>query len=114
MKKLMVMVGATMLAVMSAKAEFFWSTWFRDDIADKNVSGCVLGLASEVNSIKAGAQVDLCVSTAKTVRNGAQVGFINQADSAALQFGLLCWNKTGFLPFFVFFNFDPAMFGAAK
>lgn len=129
MKKLMVMVGATMLAVMSAKAEFFWSTWFRDDIADKDVSGCVLGLASEVKTVS-GAEVDLCVSKAKVVksgcqfavgycqteklRNGAQIAFFNRADSAALQFGLLCFNKTGFLPFFVFFNFDPAMFGGNK
>jgi hypothetical protein len=36
---------------------------------------------------------------------------VNRAESASLQLGLLCWNKTGFLPFFVFFNFDPNCFG---
>ncbi len=115
MKKLMIAVAVVMLAVVSAKAEFFWSTWNSDDVANKNVTGCVLGLASEINTLNAGAQIDLVVSKAKYIHNGVQGAlFVNCAKSASLQLGLLCWNETGFLPFFVFFNFDPAMFGSSK
>ena len=114
MKKLMVALCAVVLGVSVARAEFFWSTWNRGDIADKEVSGCVLGFSSHVKEMMAGVQADFLVSTAEKVRNGAQLGLYNSADSAALQFGLLCFNKTGFIPFCVFFNMDKRMFGAEK
>ena len=112
MRKLMVALGVVMLGISAARAEFFWSWWDREDIRDAKVKGCVLGLSSKVDAIKAGVQGDLIISRAKEIRNGAQIGFFNQADSASLQFGLLCFNKTGFLPFCVFFNMDKSMFGS--
>ena len=127
MKKLMVACCAVMLGAVSAQAECFWSTWFNGPAQDANVKGCVLGLASEVKDIS-GAQVDVCISKATavnagaqvsfgynrvvTLKNGCQVGFWNNAKSAALQFGLICHNETGFLPWFVFFNFDSKQFGS--
>ncbi len=39
---------------------------------------------------------------------------VNSADKAALQLGLICVNKGGFLPVFVFFNFDKTQFGKAR
>ena len=59
-------------------------------------------------------QYALGYSQTLELRNGVQMGFVNKAKSASLQFGLICINDTGFLPFFVFFNFDPHMFGALK
>lgn len=128
MKKLMI-AAAILIGVTTAKADFFWSTWYDGKAQNAEVKGCVLGLASEVKSIK-GAQIDLCISKAtevqngcqyaigysrtKTLRNGVQLGFWNNAKSAALQLGLICHNETGFLPWFVFFNFDCKQFGAAK
>ena len=47
-------------------------------------------------------------------RSGCQLAFVNRAEKSALQLGLLCFNKSGFLPFFVFFNFDPKMFGSGN
>ena len=129
MKKLMIAAALLLLGVTTAQADFFWSTWNNKEVASKNVKGCVLGLSSEVKSIK-GAQIDLCISKAnevrsgaqfafgysraKVLRNGVQLGFWNNAKSAALQFGLICHNETGFLPWFVFFNFDCQQFGAEK
>lgn len=130
MKRMMVALAMMVLCSVSAKADFFWSTWNDAAVKGKDVKGCVLGLASEVNSVQ-GAQVDLVMSTAKevksgaqwalfrnktnTLRNGAQLAFImNDAESAALQLGLVCFNKTGFIPVCIFFNFDSKMFGKAK
>ena len=126
MKKLIVALVAVTAVFASARAEFHWSWWTGGDTASKSVTGCVLGLGSEVKELR-GAEVSLCLNKAsdvksgaqvaigynrtETLRNGCQVAFVNQADKAALQLGLLCFNKSGFLPFFVFFNFDPKMFG---
>ena len=129
MKKYIVMFIVALLAITSVKAEFHWSWWTGGKTADKEVKGCVLGLGSEVKAIK-GAEVSLCINKAKevrsgaqvaigynradTFRNGAQFAIVNSADKASLQLGLLCFNKSGFLPVFVFFNFDPQMFGSGK
>ena len=64
---------------------------------------------NRANKFENGAQVSV-FNRAKELRKGVQVGFVNIADSSSLQVGLLCFNKTGFLPFFVFFNFDKKMF----
>lgn len=130
MKKLIVAVMFAFAAAVSANAECVWSWWVGapEENVSKDVGGCVLGFASEVKSVNGaqvsllwnkatkinGAQVSIAYNKAKTVRNGPQVGFVNSAESAALQFGLLCWNDGGFLPFFVFFNFDTTGFGARK
>ena len=130
MKKLVFAAAFAMAAAVSANAECIWSWWVGapEENSSKEVEGCVLGFASEVESVN-GAQVSLCwneaekingaqvafgYNHAKIVRNGPQVGFVNRAESAALQFGLLCWNDGGFLPFFVFFNFDKTGFGAKQ
>lgn len=129
MKKLMVAVSLVLVTALSAKADFFWSTWFRSELENKSVKGCVLGLASEVKKMS-GVQIDLCISKAgefkngcqyavgysraKVLRNGVQIAFWNNASSAALQLGLICHNKTGFLPWFILFNFDGNQFGAEK
>lgn len=81
----------------------------------KSVRGAQVSLCmNEVQELKAGAQVALGYNHAGVARNGCQVALVNNADSAALQFGLLCFNKGGFLPFFVFFNFDKTAFGSDK
>lgn len=129
MKKLLVALLLASAAVSSAKAEFHWSWWLDGETKSKDVRGCILGLGSTVDTIS-GAQLDVCISKAdtvrsgcqgaigysrvKTLRNGCQFAFWNKADNAALQFGLICHNKGGFLPWFVFFNFDKTMFGSAK
>ena len=131
MKKIAIALCAVMMGVMTAKAEFIWSWWAGapEETVSKDVSGCVLGFASEVASVK-GAQVSVCYSKAKevkagcqyaigycqanTVRNGAQVATVTKAQKAALQFGLVCINDEGFLPWFVFFNFSTGCFGATK
>jgi hypothetical protein len=127
MKKLVIAMAIVFAACIGANAgEFHWSWWTGGETASKSVKGCVLGLGSEVKELR-GAEVSLCLNKAgdvksgaqvaigynrtETLRNGCQVAFVNQADKAALQLGLLCFNKSGFLPFFVFFNFDPKMFG---
>jgi len=38
------------------------------------------------------------------------LGFANVADDAKFQLGFLNFNKKGFLPVFVFVNFDPSIF----
>lgn len=111
--------------------ECVWSWWSGAPASnyDKDLRGCALGFGSGFKSVR-GAQVSLCMNTVKefksgcqfafgynradTLRNGCQLAFVNNADSAALQLGLLCFNKKGFLPFFVFFNFDKHGFGQAK
>ena len=117
-----------------------WSWWVGDDKASTKVDGCALGLGTErtevegaqvslcmnlAKEVDGGAQVAFgynCAdkfedgaqvsffNRARVFRKGAQVGFVNIADSSSLQIGLLCFNKTGFLPVFVFFNFDKKMF----
>lgn len=129
MKKLIVALVAVTAVFASARAEFHWSWWTGGETASKSVKGCVLGLGSEVKDIR-GAEVSLCLNKAEevkggaqvaigyncteTLRNGCQVAFVNRAEKSALQLGLLCFNKSGFLPFFVFFNFDPKMFGSGN
>ncbi|MGN0845904.1 MAG: hypothetical protein ACI4RA_00800 [Kiritimatiellia bacterium] len=130
MKKLITVAATALVLACTAQSEFKWSWWLgAPDLSGESVRGCVLGLASEVGTVT-GAQVDLLWHKAKKVTSGAQVAFgysrvdslrngcqaavVNSADSAALQLGLICVNKSGFLPWFVFFNFDPKQFGAAK
>ena len=129
MKKIMIALCAVMMGVATANAGCTWSWWTGDDKATSDSKGCALGLATERANV-VGAQVAICYNKAKavnggaqaafgynrtdTLRNGVQLAFWNAADSSALQLGLLCFNKTGFLPFFVFFNFDKAMFGGNK
>ena len=129
MKKLVVALCAVVMGISVAKADFVWSWWTSApaENASKDVEGCAMGFASEVASIKgaqvslfynvtdkvrSGAQVSIGYNKATTVKNGPQVAFVNVADAAALQFGLLCFNKQGFLPFFPFFNFSTKQFGA--
>ena len=124
MKKLMFALCAGIMAV-SANAGCWWSWWVGDDKADQELRGCQLGIASECKKIRGaqisllweraedvlGAQVAGGYCNAKKVHNGPQLGVVNIADHAALQFGLICINKGGFLPWFIFFNFDKTMFG---
>ena len=131
MRKLLVAIAAIAMCVASARAECVWSWWTSApaENASKDVDGCALGIASKTASIKGaqvsilfnvtekvhcGAQVALGYNRASVVNNGPQVAFVNVADGAALQFGLLCFNKEGFLPFFPFFNFSKKHFGGGK
>ena len=140
MKKIVVALCAVAMAVSGVKAgDCTWSWWVGDDKASTKADGCALGFGTERTEVE-GAQVSVCMNLAneaegaqvafgynrankfdkgaqvsffnraKEFRKGAQVGFVNIADSSSLQVGLLCFNKTGFLPFFVFFNFDKKMF----
>ena len=132
MKKLMIALSAVVLGVTSANADFLWNWWTTSN-ADKpqktEMKGCSLGVASQLGSVK-GAQLDILFNKnekfnsgaqgafgycqSAELRNGVQCGFVNKAKSASLQLGLICINDTGFLPFFVFFNFDKHMFGSVK
>lgn len=128
MKKLMFSLGVVMMAV-AANAGCWWSWWVGDEKSDKDLTGCQLGIASECKEMQGaqvsllwnrmkelhnGAQVAWGYNNAEKIQNGAQVAAVNIADHAALQFGLVCINKGGFLPWFIFFNFDKSMFGGAK
>ena len=128
MKKLMFALCAGMMAV-AANAGCWWSWWVGDDKTDKELQGCQLGIACECKEMRGaqvsllwnrmkdlhnGAQVSIGYNNAKKVQNGPQVAVVNIADHAALQFGLVCINDGGFLPWFVFFNFDKSMFGGGK
>ena len=123
MKKLLVFACVAFLG-LAAHSAVTWDWWFNN--ASEDISGCALGLgaandkvtgaqvalcATKADKVKAGAQVAFGYCQVDTLRNGVQSAFVNRAESASLQLGLLCWNKTGFLPFFVFFNFDPNCFG---
>ncbi len=123
MKKLMI-VALAMAFGLAASADCTWDWWF--DNAGKNIKGCALGLgtangdvkgvqlavcAAKADNVKGGCQGAIGYSEVKKLRNGVQFGFISKAENAALQFGLICFNKGGFLPVFVFFNFDKTMFG---
>jgi len=125
MKKLLFAFCVGAMAV-SAHAGCWWSWWVGDDKADKNLEGCQLGIASECKEMK-GAQVSLLWGRTQKVvgcqfafgycnteklNNGPQLSVVNIArEGAALQFGLLNFNKAGFLPFFPFFNFSTKHFG---
>ena len=139
-KILVALCAAAMAASVANAGDCTWSWWVGDDKASTEVDGCALGFGTErtevegaqvavcmnladkvdggaqvtfgynrANKFEEGAQVSF-FNRAKEFRKGAQVGFVNIADSSSLQIGLLCFNKTGFLPFFVFFNFDKKMF----
>jgi len=128
MKKIIALACVCALG-LAASAECRWSWWVGGPDKDRDITGCQLGIAGECASVK-GAQVGLLwnrigevkngcqwaigYNDAAKVRNGPQLAFVNKADKAALQLGLLCFNKGGFLPFFVFFNFDKTMFGGEK
>lgn len=124
-------LAIAMMAGLAANAECIWSWWIGApaEHSAKEMRGAALGLASEVKSItgsqvslclnkagevKSGSQVAIGYNEADTVRNGCQVAFLNNAKSASLQLGLICVNETGFLPAFIFFNFDSSMFGSGK
>ena len=123
MKKLMI-AAIAMAFGLAAPAACTWDWWFGN--AGKDIRGCALGLGAANGEVK-GAQIAVCAAKAenvksgcqgaigysqvKTLRNGVQFGFISKAEKSALQFGLVCFNKGGFLPVFVFFNFDKTMFG---
>ena len=126
MKKMMIALCAALMG-LSASAEWWW-TWF-EERADKDVRGCELGLftksrnvsgaqvalcSNKAEDVAAGAQVAIGYSQVDTLRNGAQGALVAKARKAALQFGLVCINEGGFLPVFVFFNFDKAQFGGKK
>ena len=112
------------------RGEWDWSWWTTSpDNTQRDFRGCLLGFASDVKTVtgaqisafvskagtvKSGCQFAIGYSRAATLRNGCQLAFFNRSDRAALQFGLLNFNKDGFLPFFPFFNFSPRGFGAAK
>lgn len=126
MKKLLVVLCTGVLC-FSASADFTWS-WWRER-ANEDSRGCSIGVSTE-NKTVTGAQISICISKAqhvtsgcqfaigysqvKTLRNGVQLGFFNNAQHAALQFGLICRNEGGFLPWFPFFNFDKSQFGSKK
>lgn len=125
MKKLIVIAFAGLMAA-TVHADFNWCWWVGGESANKNFKGCQLGIASECSEIT-GAQVSLLwgrlkrvgggcqfaigYCNANKIQNGPQIAFVNVADKAALQFGLLNFNEGGFLPVFPFFNFDKSMFG---
>lgn len=130
MKKLIVAMCIAVMGVSAANAgDFIWNWWTTSNEGSalkSDLTGCSLGIASELKKVK-GAQIDLLFNKSEeiksgaqcaigytrtgTLRNGAQVAFFNRAKSSALQIGLVCINETGFLPVFVFFNFDAKMFG---
>lgn len=125
MKKLMIALCAGMMAA-AANAGFCWSWWVGDENTGKSLEGCQLGIASECKEMK-GAQVSLLwgrvqkvigcqfafgYSNVEKLFNGPQLAVVNVArEGAALQFGLLNFNKSGFLPFFPFVNVAGKYFG---
>ena len=133
MKKLIVALSAVVLGVVSANAgDFLWNWWTTSNEGKPEktaMKGCSLGIASQLKEVS-GAQIDVLFnknekfnagcqyaigySQTLEMHNGVQVATVNKARSASLQIGLICINDTGFLPFFIFFNFDPHMFGGAK
>ena len=96
MKKLMVL-AALVLGFATAKADCYWSTWYDDGVNGKDIKGCVLGLASDIGSLT-GAQIDVCINKAKSIRGGAQVSFgYNRTEKLrnGVQLGLLNWAESG-------------------
>ena len=132
MKKLIVAFCAVSMAAAAARAEFIWNWWTTSNEgkpAKTELSGCSLGIASALGTCR-GAQIDLLFNTADaiksgvqgsigysrtgTLRNGVQTAFVCSAERAALQLGLICFNGSGFLPVFPFFNLDTKQFGSGK
>ena len=132
MKKIMIARCAAMMGVATANADVIWNWWTTSNEGapqKTKLRGCSLGIASQLKEVS-GAQIDVlfnksekfnagcqyAIGYAQAVesRNGVQMAFITKAKSSALQLGLVCINDTGFLPVFVFFNFDKAMFGGNK
>lgn len=126
MKKL-VFALVLVAAASTVHAGAWWSWWVGDENADKDLNGCQLGIASECREMTGaqvsllweradkvvGAQVSFGYNNARKVMNGPQVAVVNIArEGAALQFGLICINKDGFLPVFPFFNFSTRCFGS--
>ncbi len=126
MKKLVLLLGLV-ATIASVQADCTWDWWF--DNGSKDINGCALGIgcsngtvtgaqiglaAAKADKVTQGAQGAIGYSRVDTLRNGAQFAAVTRAKSAALQFGLICFNETGFLPVFVFFNFDKAMFGSGR
>ena len=126
MKKV-VLLMSIIASIAAAHADCTWDWWFKN--GHKDIRGCALGLgcsnatvtgaqlglaATKANEVKKGAQGAIGYSRVDKLRNGVQFAFVSQAKSAALQFGLICINDTGFLPVFVFFNFDTKMFGKER
>ena len=110
MKKMMIALCVALMG-LSASADWWW-TWF-EERGDKDMRGCELGLFTKSRNVS-GAQVSIGYSRAKTLRNGVQTALFNRAKSSSLQIGLICVNETGFLPVFIFFNFDGNQFGGKK
>ena len=125
MKKLMVMVGVLAIG-FAAHAGCWWSWWVGDDKTEQDLQGCQLGIACECKTMTGaqvsllweraqkvvGAQVSFGYNNVEKLLNGPQVAVVNIArEGSALQFGLLNFNKSGFLPFFPFFNFSKTCFG---
>ena len=133
MKKILIALCVVAMGIATANAgDFIWNWWTTsnaDSPAKTKFKGCSLGIASQLEEVS-GAQVDLLFNKSEKfnagcqyaigysqvveLHNGVQTAFITKARSAALQFGLVCINDTGFLPVFVFFNFDKAMFGGSR
>ena len=106
MKKMM--FAAVMALACAAQADFTWSNWWgAPDLSNEAKRGCA-------KKVTCGCQFAIGYSNVGSLRNGCQLAVVNIADNAALQFGLVCKNKGGFLPWFVFFNFDKTQFGRAK
>lgn len=128
MKKIMVMMALAAAAV-TAQAEVVWSWWVPARDAWQNLRGCSLGVAAgqeklsgaqvnllwgKLGKLTSGCQASFGYSRADELRNGCQVATVCSSDKAALQFGLICVNKDGFLPVFPFFNFSKRAFGAGR
>ena len=126
MKKMMIALCVALMG-FSASAGWWW-TWF-EERGDKDIRGCELGLftksrkvsgaqvsiySNKAEDVASGAQVSIGYSRAKSLRNGVQTALFNRAKSSSLQIGLICVNETGFLPVFIFFNFDGNQFGGKK
>lgn len=120
MKKLMVF-AAFAVAASIANADVAWDWWCGNSLKTPVVH---LGLGCKALSVRA-AEVSLCYNCTPVVTHGAQVcigfndakdvkwvqaAFVNRADSAKVQVGLLNFNKNGFLPFFPFVNLDKSLF----
>ena len=70
MKKMM--FAAVMALACAAQADFTWSNWWgAPDLSNEAKRGCVLGFASDVDTVT-GAQVSAIMSRAKKVTCGCQ------------------------------------------
>ena len=127
MKKLMIMLVVAAAAVVAQAGEWKFTLW-NNRTPDPAYRGCEIGFTDYSDKVT-GAQLNVFTSRcnefqnglqytlfgynrATKCRRGVQLGWFNRAESSSLQLGLVCINRTGFLPWFVFFNFDTAMFTA--